>query len=186
MRRVDVVLKPGQLSQQVVVSGDTLPVVETASDTLGGAFQNTQVEDLPINGRDYTKLLIMVPGTAGEPNGGGDSPGSYGLFSSNGSRGRSNNYLLDGTDMNDGYRNLPAINQGGVFGVPGTILPEDSIQELSVESNFGAEYGRNAGAVVNIVTKSGGHDLHGSAFEDFRNAVLNARNFFNTTAQPKD
>jgi Carboxypeptidase regulatory-like domain len=186
MRRVDVVLKPGQLSQQVVVSGENVPVVETSTDTLGGSFQNTQVEDLPINGRDYTKLLIMVPGTAGEPNGGGDSPGSYGLFSSNGSRGRSNNYLLDGTDMNDGYRNLPAINQGGVFGVPGTILPEDSIQELSVESNFGAEYGRNAGAVVNIVTKSGGNDLHGSAFEDFRNAVLNARNFFNTTAQPKD
>src|SRR6202046_3498381 len=186
MRRVDVVLKPGQLSQQVVVSGENVPVVETSTDTLGGSFQNTQVEDLPINGRDYTKLLIMVPGTAGEPNGGGDSPGSYGLFSSNGSRGRSNNYLLDGTDMNDGYRNLPAINQGGVFGTPGTILPEDSIQELSVESNFGAEYGRNSGAVVNIVTRSGGNDLHGSAFEDFRNAVLNARNFFNTTAQPKD
>jgi hypothetical protein len=186
MRRVDVVLKPGQLSQQVVVSGDTVPVAETSSDTLGGSFQSTEVEDLPINGRDYTKLLIMVPGTAGEPNGGGDSPGSYGLFSSNGSRGRANNYLLDGTDMNDGYRNLPAINQGGVFGVPGTILPEDSIQELSIESNFGAEYGRNSGAVVNIVTKSGGNLLHGSAFEDFRNAVLNARNFFNTTAQPKD
>jgi hypothetical protein len=186
MRRVDVVLRPGQLSQQVVVSGENVPVVETSTDTLGGSFQSTQVEDLPINGRDYTKLLIMVPGTAGEPNGGGDSPGSYGLFSSNGSRGRSNNYLLDGTDMNDGYRNLPAINQGGVFGVPGTILPEDSIQELSVESNFGAEYGRNSGAVVNIVTKSGGNDLHGSGFEDFRNAVLNARNFFNTTAQPKD
>ena len=186
MRRVDVVLKPGQLAQEVVVSGENVPVVETSTDTLGGSFQNTQVEDLPINGRDYTKLLIMVPGTAGEPNGGGDSPGSYGLFSSNGSRGRSNNYLLDGTDMNDGYRNLPAINQGGVFGVPGTILPEDSIQELSVESNFGAEYGRNAGAVVNIVTKSGGNNFHASAFEDLRNAVLNARNFFNTTAQPKD
>lgn len=186
MRRVDVVLKPGQLSQQVVVSGENVPVVETSSDTLGGSFQSSQVEDLPINGRDYTKLLIMVPGTAGEPNGGGDSPGSYGLFSSNGSRGRANNYLLDGTDMNDGYRNLPAINQGGVFGVPGTILPEDSIQELSVESNFGAEYGRNSGAVVNIVTKSGGNELHGSGFEDFRNAVLNARNFFNTTDQPKD
>jgi hypothetical protein len=185
-RRVDVTLKPGAVNQQIIVSGEDVPVVETSSDTLGGSFESTQVEDLPINGRDFTKLLIMVPGTAGEPNGGGDSPGSYGLFSSNGSRGRSNNYLLDGTDMNDGYRNLPAINQGGVFGVPGTILPEGSIQELSVESNFGAEYGRNSGAVVNIVTKSGGNDFHGSAFEDFRNAVLNARNFFNTTDQPKD
>src|ERR1700722_7323338 len=186
MRRVDVVLKPGQLSQQVVVSGENVPVVETSTDTLGGSFQNTQVEDLPINGRDYTKVLVMGPGTAGEPNGGGDSPGSYGLFSSNGSRGRSNNYLLDGTDMNDGYRNLPAINQGGVFGVPGTILPEDSIQELNVLTNFEAEYGRNSGAVVSIVTKSGANSLHGSVFEDFRNAVLNARNFFNAVGQPKD
>ena len=153
---------------------------------MGGTFENKQVEELPINGRDYTKLLIMVPGTAGEPNGGGDSPGSYGLFSADGSRGRSNNYLLDGTDMNDGYRNLPAINQGGVFGVPGTILPEDSIQELNVLTNFEAEYGRNSGAVVSIVTKSGTNELHGSVFEDFRNAVLNARNFFNAVGQPKD
>ncbi len=186
VRRVDATMKPGQVNQEIVVSGEEVPVVETSTDTLGGSFQSQQVEDLPINGRDYTKMLIMVPGTAGEPNGGGDSPGSYGLFSSNGSRGRANNYLLDGTDMNDGYRNLPAINQGGVFGVPGTILPEDSIQEMSIESNFGAEYGRNSGAVVNIVTKSGTNQLHGAAFEDFRNAVLNARNYFNAVDQPKD
>ncbi len=185
-RRVDAVLKPGEVSQQITVSGETLPVVETASDTLGGAFENHEIEELPINGRDYTKLLIMVPGTAGEPNGGGDSPGSYGLFSADGSRGRSNNYILDGTDMNDGYRNLPAINQGGVFGVPGTILPEDSIQELNVLTNFESEYGRNSGAVVSIVTRSGTNQLHGSVFEDFRNAVLNARNFFNAVGQPKD
>ncbi len=185
-RRVDASLKPGPTSQSITVSGETLPVVETASNTLGGTFESQQVEQLPINGRDYTKLLIMVPGTAGEPNGGGDSPGSYGLFSADGSRGRANNYLLDGTDMNDGYRNLPAINQGGVFGVPGTILPEDSIQELNVLTNFEAEYGRNSGAVVSIVTRSGTNQLHGSVFEDFRNAVLNARNYFNAVGQPKD
>ncbi|MGH9713380.1 MAG: TonB-dependent receptor domain-containing protein [Candidatus Acidiferrales bacterium] len=185
-RRVDAQLKPGAVTQQIVVSGESLPQVETTSDTLGGTFENKQVEDLPINGRDYTKLLIMVPGAAGEPNGGGDSPGSFGLFSSNGNRGRANNFLLDGTDMNDGYRNLPAINQGGVFGTPGTVLPLDAISELKVLSNFEAEYGRNSGAVVNIVTKSGTNQLHGSAYEYFRNNVLNARNFFNTTDQPKD
>src|SRR3984885_4083573 len=185
-RRVDVALKPGQVNQQIVVSGEEVPVVETSSDTLGGTFESSAVEDLPINGRDYTKMLILVPGATGEPNGGGDSPGSYGQFSVNGSRGRANNYLLDGTDMNDGYRNLPAINQGGVFGTPGTILPEDSIQELSVLSNTEAEYGRNSGSVVNIITKSGGNTFHGSAFEDFRNAVLNARNYFNDLDQPKD
>src|SRR5580692_7472198 len=87
-RRVDATLKPGQVSQQVIVEGETLPQVDATSDTLGGTIENRQIENLPINGRDYTKLLIMVPGAVGEPNGGGDSPGSYGLFSANGSRGR--------------------------------------------------------------------------------------------------
>ena len=178
-RRVDATLRPGNVAQRIEVSGEDLPLVETTTNVLGGSFESKQVLDLPINGRDYTKLLIMVPGAAGEPNGGGDSPGSYGLFSVNGSRGRSNNFLLDGTDMNDGFRNLPAINQGGVFGTPGTILPVEVIAELRVLSNFEAEYGRNSGSVVNIVTKSGTNELHGSVFEYFRNDVLNARNFFN-------
>ena len=132
-------------------------------------------------------MLIMVPGAAGEPNGGGDSPGSYGLFSANGSRGRANNFLLDGTDMNDGYRNLPAINQGGVFGTPGTVLPLDAVSELKVLSNFEAEYGRNSGAVVNIVTKSGTNDIHGTLFEDFRNKDSRMRATISTpTDLPKD
>ena len=185
-RRVDAVLKAGAVSERVVVSAESLPQVETTSNTLGGTFESKQVEDLPINGRDYTRLLIMVPGAAGEPNGAGDSPGSFGLFSVNGSRGRADNFLLDGTDMNDGYRNDPAINQGGVFGAPGTVLPLESISELRVLSNFEAEYGRNSGAVVNIVTKSGTNALHGSASEYFRNDHLNARNFFNTSNIPKD
>ena len=183
-RRVDAVLKAGAVTQQIVVKGETLPQLETTSDTLGGVFENKQVEDLPINGRDYTKLLIMVPGAAGEPNGGGDSPGSFGLFSANGNRGRANNFLLDGTDMNDGYRNLPAINQGGVFGTPGTVLPLDAIAEVNILSSAEPEYGRNSGSVVNIVTRSGTNNIHGTVYEDFRNAALNARNFFNTTDQP--
>src|SRR4029077_8235666 len=183
-RRIDATLKPGAMNQQVVVEGETLPQVETANDNLGGTFEDKQVEDLPINGRDYTKMLIMVPGAAGEPNGGGDSPGSFGLFSANGNRGRANNFLLDGTDMNDGYRNLPAINQGGVFGTPGTVLPLDAIAEVNILSSAEPEYGRNSGSVVNIVTRSGTNNIHGTVYEDFRNAALNARNFFNTTDQP--
>src|SRR5262249_43512919 len=154
-RRVDATLRPGNVAQRVEVRGEELPLVETTSDVLGGAFESKQVLDLPINGRDYTKLLIMVPGANGEPNGGGHSPGSFGLSSVNGNRGRANNFLLDGSDMNDGYRNLPAINQGGVFGTPGTVLPLESIAEVRILSNFEAEYGRNSGGVVNIVTKSG-------------------------------
>lgn len=178
-RRVDATLRPGDVAQRIEVTGEALAQIETTSNVLGGAFESKMVLDLPLNGRDYTKLLIMVPGAAGEPNGGGDSPGSYGLFSVNGNRGRSNNFLLDGTDMNDGFRNLPAINQGGVFGTPGTVLPVEVIAELRVLSNFEAEFGRNAGSVVNIVTKSGTNDWHGSVFEYFRHDALNARNYFN-------
>ena len=184
-RRVDASLKPGQVSEHVEVSAETLTQVETTNDNLGGSFVAKELADMPINGRDYTKLLLMVPGTTGDPSGELDSPGSFGQFSTNGNRGRSNNFLLDGTDMNDSYRNIPVINQGGVFAIPSTILPIESIAELRVLANSEAEYGRSSGAVVNIVTKSGTNTIHGSAFEYFRNDHLNARNFFNTVG-PKD
>src|SRR5208337_1540373 len=177
-RRVDAVLKPGQVATQVEVAGDVLPQVETTTNDLGGVLTQEEVKDLPINGRDYTKLIFLNPGVAGSPDQISDSPGSYGEFSMNGARGRSNNYLLDGTDMNDGYRNDPAINQAGVFGTPSTILPVDAVAELNVLSNFEPEYGRNAGAVVNIVTKSGANKIHGTAGEYFRNSALDARNYF--------
>ena len=183
--RVDATLKPGDVAQRIEVISENLAQVETTSNTLGGSFESKQVDSLPLNGRDYTKLLIMAPGAVGEPHAAGDSPGSFGQFSVNGNRGRANNFLLDGTDMNDGYRNLPAINQGGVFGVPGTILPLESIAELKILADFDAEYGRNSGSVVNIVTRSGTNAFHGSATEAFRNSVLNARNLFNTIG-PKD
>ena len=184
-RRVDVQLKTGQVSETVEVSGEALPQVETTTDTLGGTFTASAVKDLPVNGRDYQKLIYLTPGISGSPDQITDSPGSFGVFSMNGARGRSNNFLLDGTDMNDGYRNDPAINEAGVFGTPATILPIDSVAELRVISNFEAEYGRNAGAVVNIVTKSGTNELHGSLIEYFRNSALDARNFFNPASQPK-
>jgi outer membrane receptor protein involved in Fe transport len=184
-RRVDVQLKPGQVSEKVEVSGEALPEVETTSNTLGGVLTAQTVEDMPVNGRDYTKLIYLNPGVSGSPDQISDSPGSFGEFSMNGARGRSNNYLLDGTDMNDGYRNDPAINQAGVFGTPSTILPIDAVAEVNVLSNFEPEYGRNAGAVVNIVTKSGTNVFHGSAAEYFRNSALDARNYFNPTSQPK-
>ncbi len=184
-RRVDAQLNPGEVSQTIEVSGEALPQVETTSDTLGGTYIASEIKDLPVNGRDYTKLIYLTPGIAGSPDQITDSPGSFGVFSMNGARGRANNFLLDGTDMNDGYRNDPAINQPGVFGTPATILPVDAVQELRVLSNFEAEYGRNAGAVVNIVTKSGTNALHGTALEYFRNSALDARNYFNFANQPQ-
>ncbi len=184
-RRVDATLKPGQVTEKVEVSGESLPLVETTTDEMGGVLTTDVVTDLPINGRDYTKLIYLNPGVAGSPDQISDSPGSFGEFSMNGARGRSNNYLLDGTDMNDGYRNDPAINQAGVFGDPATILPIDAVAEVRVISNFEPEYGRNAGAVVNIVTKSGTNSFHGTAAEYFRNDALDARNYFNSAGQPK-
>jgi hypothetical protein len=177
-RRVDAALKPGQVSVVVEVSGGELQV-ETTTNDLGGVLTSQTVQDIPVNGRDYTKLIFLNPGVAGSPDLITDSPGSFGVFSMNGARGRANNFLLDGTDMNDGYRNDPAINEAGVFGTPATILPIDAVAEVRVISNFEPEYGRNAGAVVNIVTKSGTNAFHGTAAEYFRNSALDARNYFN-------
>ncbi|HZC24976.1 MAG TPA: carboxypeptidase regulatory-like domain-containing protein, partial [Candidatus Binatia bacterium] len=184
-RRVDAALKAGQVSTQVEVAGDLLPQVETTSAELGGTLTSDTIESLPVNGRDYQKLIYLNPGIAGSPDQISDSPGSYGTFSMNGSRGRSNNFLLDGTDMNDGYRNDPAINEAGVFGDPATILPIDAVAELRVLSNYEAEYGRNSGAVINIVTKSGTNEWHGGLLEYFRTGKLGARNYFNFAPDPK-
>jgi hypothetical protein len=178
-KRVDVALKTGQVAETVEVSGEALPQIETTNNTLGGTLSSQIVENLPVNGRDYTKLLYLSPGVSGSPDQITDSPGSFGIFSMNGARGRSNNFLLDGTDMNDGYRNDPAINEAGVFGTPATILPLDAVAEVRVLSNFEPEYGRNAGATVNIVTKSGSNTWHGTGAEYFRNSALDARNYFN-------
>jgi hypothetical protein len=130
-QEVNMQLSLGGVGETVVVTQES-PMVNTVQDTLGATLDAEQFNELPVSGRDFTKLLVMVPGSGGDPSGVADSPGSFGLFSINGNRGRSNNYLLDGTDMNDGYRNLPAINQGGVFGTPATILPMDALQSCMV------------------------------------------------------
>ncbi|HTC77710.1 MAG TPA: carboxypeptidase-like regulatory domain-containing protein, partial [Terriglobales bacterium] len=140
---VDLKLTPGQVTEKVEVTAE-IPLVETTNNNQGGVIEARQAEELPVNGRDFSKLLLMVAGATGDPSGETDSPGSFGLFSANGNRGRANNYLLDGTDMNDGYRNDPAINEAGVFGTPATILPIDALAEIPVISGGEAEYGRNS------------------------------------------
>jgi hypothetical protein len=180
---VNVTLTPGKVEQKVEVNAD-VPLVETTNNTLGGTLEAQQMSQLPVNGRDYMKMLTAIPGANADPSAVNDSPQSFGVFSVNGNRGRSNNFLLDGTDMNDGYRNDPAINQGGVFGIPATLLPVDAIQEMAILNNTEAEYGRNSGSIVNIVTKSGTNDVHGSVFEYFRNNHLDARNYFNRRNDP--
>jgi hypothetical protein len=184
-QRVNFVLSPGGLEETVTVIA-TPPLIDTTRNVQGGTIEGEQASEIPLSGRDFVKLLTLVPGSTADPSGINDSPGSFGLFSINGNRGRSNNYLLDGTDMNDGYRNLPAINEAGVFGTPATVLPIDAVAEFPVLSGAEAEFGRNAGAVVNIVTKSGTNTLSGSIYEYFRDDSLGARNFFNTEPNPKN
>src|ERR1700747_3075042 len=107
-QRANLTLTPGRVDERVEVQADG-PLVETSSNTLGGTVQAEDFKDLPVTGRDFMKMLPALPGANADPSSVNDSPGSFGVFSVNGNRGRSNNFLLDGTDMNDGFRNDNAI-----------------------------------------------------------------------------
>jgi hypothetical protein len=156
------------------------PVIDTTRDVLNEVVDQKLVAELPLNGRDFGKLVALSPGATVDPSGVAGTQGGFGQFNINGNRDRSNNYMLDGTDNNDPFFNNSALNQTGIGGAPASLLPIDAIQEFNLQSQFGAEYGRNSGSVVNIVTRSGTNKLHGSAFEFFRNSALDARNYFNS------
>jgi hypothetical protein len=170
--------------EQINVTEES-PLVDSTRDVLGEVVSQQLVTDLPLNGRDFGKLVALVPGATVEPSGVAAIQSGFGQFSINGSRDRSNNYTLDGTDNNDPFFNNSAFNQTGIGGAPASILPIDAIEEFNLQSQFGAEYGRNSGSVVNIITKSGTNHLHGSAFEFLRNDAMDARNFFNRDPDPK-
>jgi hypothetical protein len=172
-------LKVEQHQENLTVTEEA-PLVETTRDVLGEVVDQRLVNELPLNGRDFGKLVSLTPGATVDPSGVAGTQGGLGQFNINGNRDRSNNYTLDGTDNNDPFFNNSALNQTGIGGAPASLLPIDAIQEFNLQSAFGAEYGRNSGSVVNIVTKSGTNHLHGTAFEFLRNSALDARNFFNT------
>jgi hypothetical protein len=168
--------------EQLNVTAET-PVIETTRDVLGEIVEQRLVTELPLNGRDFGKLVALTPGTTVDPSGVAGTQGGFGQFNVNGNRDRSNNYTLDGTDNNDPFFNNSALNQTGIGGAPASLLPIEAIEEFNLQSQFAAEYGRNSGSVVNIVTRSGTNRLHGSAFEFLRNSALDARNFFNTESR---
>jgi hypothetical protein len=170
-------------SEKVVVSAEDVPLMETTRDVLGEVVEQKLVNELPLNGRDFGKLVALVPGTTVDPSGVAGTEDGFGQFNINGNRDRSNNYTLDGTDNNDPFFNNSALNQTGIGGAPASLLPIDAIQEFNLQSQFSAEYGRNSGSVVNIITRSGSNQLHGSAYEFFRNSGLDARNYFNTESR---
>jgi outer membrane receptor protein involved in Fe transport len=183
--QLDITLSPSSASQKVTVTATATPLVDTSEDVLGGTVEEQLVAELPLNGRDFGKLVALVPGVIVEGSGVAGTEKGFGQFNINGNRDRSNNYTLDGTDNNDPWFNNSALNQVGITGAPATLLPIDAIQEFNLQSQFPAEYGRNSGSVVNVITKSGTNQFHGSAFEYMRNSFFDARNYFNTVGDPQ-
>ena len=175
-REINFTLSPATVQQNIEVTAAPV-AVETTNPTLGQVINSQQVAELPLNGRDFVQLATLTPGTIQETNpnsffnGGADSEvsarGSFSL-SVGGSRANSTDWLLDGNDNNE-------LTGGGI-----SILPSiDAIQEFKVLTyNYSAEWGTRAGPTVLVTTKSGTNQLHGSAFEFFRNTDLDARSFF--------
>src|SRR3954468_16167513 len=171
-------LQPGATQETVEVTSEA-PLVDTTTTQMGAVVDDRTVSQLPLNARDTYQFLQLQPGvmsTTGSGNQivyGSDKAGSVSV---NGGRGRANNFSVNGGDANDQFVNLP------------TVQPSpDSIAEFRVLTNtFDAEYGRNSGSVVNVVTKSGTNDFHGNVYEFFRNKVLNANAYcFSEDGCPK-
>lgn len=170
-------LQVGSLEQKVNISADT-PVIETATTSVGQVINQRTVQEIPLNGRHFVDLGLLIPGSVTPPqNGFLTAPlrgqGSFGLNTAGG-REDTVNFMINGVNLNDGVQNQitfqPSIN---------------TVQEFKADnSTFSAEYGRNSGAIVNIGTRSGTNSFHGEVFEFLRNNALDARNFFDATKPP--
>jgi hypothetical protein len=175
--RADAKLSVGSDTQQVTVT-DAAPLVETGNATLGEVVNHESIVDLPLNGRNFAQLGTLMPGVMAPPSGlGGTNQGNAtvggfgdatGSFNVNGMRNQSNNFLLDGASNNDSF------NSGFVMRPPPDAIDQFKIMTHSYE----AQYGRNAGSVVNVVTRSGTNHFHGSVWEFNREAALAARTWF--------
>lgn len=165
-------LKVGQVTEQVLIV-DNATVVETTTPSLGQVINDKTVQDIPLNGRHFTDLSLLTPGTMTPPaNGFLSAPlrgqGSFGINTA-GAREDTTNWLVNGINLNDNVQNQITFQP-----------PIDTLAEYKIDnSSFPAEYGRNSGAIVNLATRSGTNEYHGELFEFFRNNDLDARNFFN-------
>lgn len=167
----------GAISEQVLVSSD-VPVIESTTTSVGTVINQRTVQEIPLNGRHFVDLGLLIPGSVTPPqNGFLTAPlrgqGSF-AFNTAGAREDTVNFMINGVNLNDMVQNQitfqPSIN---------------TVQEFKVDnSTASAEYGRNSGAIVNIATRSGTNDYHGELFEFLRNEALDARNFFDRTSQP--
>lgn len=166
--KVDFRLAVGQASESVTVN-EAAPLLQTQDASVGNIVTGTELARLPVNGRNYTKLILLSPGTSTA--GGSQNQGTFSgtaLYSVNGQRMQDNNYTIDGVENNFFFQNSPGLSP-----------PMDAIQEFKLLNNTSAEFGRSAGANVNIAIQSGSRDLHGSLYEYFRNDQLDANDFFN-------
>ena len=175
---VNVGVKLGVTTEVVTVTATNVQV-DTSTSTLKQVIEQERISELPLNGRNAAQLTLLVAGAVNSPNGGADQgatktfPGAV-TYSANGSRQDTISYQLDGGNYVDEYTN---VNQPFPF--------PDALQEFSVQtSNYSAEYGENAGGVVNVITKSGTNSFHSDAFEFVRNPVFNAQNYFATPTTP--
>ncbi len=169
-RQINIVMQVGALTESISVAAE-ITQVETRSGSLREVVDSERIIELPLNGRNPLQLQYLVAGSGGRA---GQDQAQNESVSINGSRTNSNNYMLDGGDNHDPYFNTPAI-----FPSP------DALQEFSIQTNaYSADRGRNAGAFMNAVTKSGANTLHGTLFEFVRNEKLNARNFFANAVPP--
>jgi Carboxypeptidase regulatory-like domain/TonB dependent receptor len=178
---VDFSLSVGQAQQTVTVQAE-VSQVDTLSTAVSSYVEQKQINDLPLNGRNFTDLVTLVPGVAGGSQiGNGGANLLYGVennFSVSGSRSEGQAYLLDNTDIQGFWAH------GSGSGVMGTTLGIEAIAEFSVLTNtYSAQFGGN-GAVVNAASKSGTNSFHGSAYEFLRNSALDARNFFDGSSVP--
>jgi len=161
-------------SETVEVSADTY-TLDTTTTTQTTILDSAAVDNVPLNGRDFTQLTALTPGFA--------STGANGGGSLNGTRINQINWQIDGVDNNDIWHNIPAVNQSGVSGIAGVVLPLDAIEQFSVQTNAAAESGRNPGGTVTLGLKSGTNTLHGSAYYFDRNELFGAKNPFAASKQ---
>ena len=149
--------------------------LDTTTVTQTTVLSAEEVANMPLNGRDFTQMIGLTPGYAGY------SVGGYGSL--NGTRANQMNWQIDGVDNNDLWHNIPAVNQGGVSGIAGIILPIDAVDQFSAQTQAGPEGGRNPGGTINLTLKAGTNSLHGSVYYFNRNEAYGAKSPFATTKQ---
>ena len=174
--RIDAQLTPGQITQTIEVK-EAVPLLDSTSATIAGTLDTSTLLDLPLNGRNYQNLLVLRPGVILRPGGGTLTT------STNGLRPEDNNYFIEGLDNAEPFTGQSIVNSTLPSGDAATILPVDAIQEVNVETNAPAEFGRRPGSIINVGIKSGTNSIHGTAYAFGRDQSFDAKDF-NAFADP--